>query len=251
LDAGSRCSGRRVGSLPAAYFGRDDDDGTAEAERLRFELGRATGEIHSAGGVTMLTRRRSHRLLLLGAPFAAALLIPATALAATFTGTSGPDHIVGTASADDISGLAGNDVLEGLGGPDVIYGGGDNDAIAGGDGNDVLYGGDGNDRISGGWGGDTISGGNGADTVWGGPGNDVIYGGSGNDILYGGDQADVIVGGAGHDFVYGGSGNDIIRVGGDRTSDAVHCGPGWDIAYLGRYDIADSSCERVVRTLEP
>lgn len=205
-------------------MGRDDDDGTTAGERLRFGLGRGTGEIHWTGGDTMLTRRRSHRLLLLGAPFAAALLIPATALAATFTGTPGPDHIVGTASADVISGLAGND---------------------------VLYGGDGNDRISGGWGADRISGGNGADVVWGGPGNDVIYGGSGNDILYGGDQADVIVGGAGHDFVYGGSGNDIIRVGGDRTSDAVHCGPGWDVAYLGRFDIADSSCERVVRTLEP
>jgi Ca2+-binding RTX toxin-like protein len=184
-------------------------------ERLRFGLGRATGEIHWTGGVTMLTRRRSHRLLFLGAPFAAALLIPATALAATFTGTPGPDHIVGTASADVISGLGGNDVLEGRGGPDVISGGLGADAIAGGDG------------------------------------NEVIYGGSGNDILYGGDQADVIVGGAGHDFVYGGYGNDIIRVGGDRTSDAVHCGPGWDVAYLGRYDIADSSCERVVRTLEP
>jgi Ca2+-binding RTX toxin-like protein len=207
--------GSRPGPLPAAYIGRDDDDGTTAKEQLRFGLGRATGLIHWTGGVKMLTRRRSHRLLLLGAPFAAALLIPATALAATFTGTPGPDHIVGTASADVISGLAGNDILEGRGGADVISGG------------------QGNDRIS------------------GGPGNDVIYGGSGNDILYGGDQADVIVGGAGHDFVYGGYGNDIIRVGGDKTSDAVHCGPGWDIAYVGRYDIADSSCERVVRTLEP
>jgi Ca2+-binding RTX toxin-like protein len=151
-----------------AYIGRDDDDGTTAKEQLRFGLGRATGLIHWTGGVKMLTRRRSHRLLLLGAPFAAALLIPATALAATFTGTPGPDHIVGTASADVISGLAGNDILEGRGGADVISGG------------------QGNDRIS------------------GGPGNDVIYGGSGNDILYGGDQADVIVGGAGHDFVYGG-----------------------------------------------
>jgi Ca2+-binding RTX toxin-like protein len=225
--------GSRTGPLPVAYIRCDDDDGTTAGERLRFGLGRATGEIHWTGGVTMLTRRRSHRLLFLGAPFAAALLIPATALAATFTGTPGPDHIVGTASADVISGLGGNDVLEGRGGPDVISGGLGADAIAGGDGNDILYGGDGNDRIS------------------GGAGNDVIYGGSGNDILYGGDQADVIVGGAGHDFVYGGYGNDIIRVGGDRSSDAVHCGPGWDVAYLGRYDIADSSCERVVRTLEP
>jgi hypothetical protein len=40
-------------------------------------------------------------------------------------------------------------------------------------------------------------------------------------------------------------------VSGDRTADAVHCGPGWDVVHLGRYDIADASCERVYRTLEP
>ena len=45
---------------------------------------------------------------------------------------------------------------------------------------------------------------------------------------------------AGRDIVYGGYGNDVIHVGGDNTPDAVHCGPGWDVVYLGRYDIADS-----------
>jgi len=51
--------------------------------------------------------------------------------------------------------------------------------------------------------------------------------------------------------VYGGYGDDVIVVGGDRRADAVHCGPGNDVTYLGRYDIADSSCEHVIRTLEP
>ena len=32
-----------------------------------------------------------------------------------------------------------------------------------------------------------------------------------------------------------------------RPRDAVHCGPGWDVAYVGRYDIAD----RVVRADRP
>ncbi|MFH1474734.1 MAG: hypothetical protein ABIG85_02635 [Chloroflexota bacterium] len=43
----------------------------------------------------------------------------------------------------------------------------------------------------------------------------------------------------------------MIRVGGDRTVDAVRCGPGWDIVYLRLGDIADSSCERRIRHLEP
>jgi hypothetical protein len=45
--------------------------------------------------------------------------------------------------------------------------------------------------------------------------------------------------------------NDVIRVGGDKTADAVHCGRGWDVVYLGRFDIADASCERKIRNLEP
>jgi hypothetical protein len=50
--------------------------------------------------------------------------------------------------------------------------------------------------------------------------------------------------------VNSGYGNDVILVGRDRTADAVHCGPGWDVAYLGCYDVADRSCERIVRSLE-
>jgi hypothetical protein len=42
----------------------------------------------------------------------------------------------------------------------------------------------------------------------------------------------------------------VIFVGGDKTADAVHCGRGWDVAYLGRFDVADRSCEKVVRALE-
>jgi len=30
----------------------------------------------------------------------------------------------------------------------------------------------------------------------------------------------------------------------------VRCGRGWDVAYLGRFDVADRSCERVIRTFE-
>ena len=86
--------------------------------------------------------------------------------------------------------------------------------------------------------------------ITGGAGFDVIGGGSGPDVLYGADGNDLIAGGLGRDIVYGGAGNDVIRVGGDSAADAVHCGPGWDVAFLGRFDIADGSCERVVRKLE-
>jgi Ca2+-binding RTX toxin-like protein len=190
------------------------------------------------------------RSLLGAAARVAALALPATALAATFEGTPGPDHLVGTDDADTITGLAGDDVLEGLGGNDDIDGGADNDWIAGGFGNDRIDGGGGRDRIRGGPGADLIGGGEGADAIAGGDGFDVIRGGPGPDLLLGGNGNDLIGAGAGRDLVYGGWGNDEIFVAGDATPDAVRCGPGWDVVHLGRYDVADRSCEKVVRTLE-
>src|ERR1700709_1616725 len=55
----------------------------------------------------------------------------AVALAATITGTQGPDTLVGTAHPDRINGLGGNDLILGLGGGDRIDGGAGNDTIDG------------------------------------------------------------------------------------------------------------------------
>ena len=233
-------SGRRVASLPATYIGRDDGDGTTVGQRLvRARPGDRPDPLdwrrHDAHSTTI------HRLLLLGAPFAAALLIPATALARDLHGNPGPILIVRTAAkCRRHLGPRGQRRPRGPRRLDVIYGGADNDC-------------DRRQRRQ-----------HASVPVWrrrqrpnlgrlGAPTRSRQQGrcrlgrsGQGRHLRRQ-RQRHPVRRRPGrrdrqeawpHDFVYGGSGNDIIRVGGDRMSDAVHCGPGWDIAYLGRYDIA-------------
>ncbi|MBA2476942.1 MAG: exo-alpha-sialidase [Actinobacteria bacterium] len=80
------------------------------------------------------------------------------ALAATVTGTDGPDRLRGTARADAISGQ---------GGADRISGGAGGDLLDGGPGRDAIAGGTGNDRIA-------AAGDGAADTVACGPGRDLV-----------------------------------------------------------------------------
>src|SRR5215217_4005295 len=69
---------------------------------------------------------------LLGSVTVLVLLVAATAaLAATFTGTDGPDVINGTPMADTINALGGDDTVNGLGGNDTIDGGSDDDTLNG------------------------------------------------------------------------------------------------------------------------
>ena len=136
----------------------------------------------------MLSTLRSHRLWFVGVALAGGLALPASTLAATIYGTSGPDDIYGTSSADTIYGLGGNDRIDGRGGGDAIDGGANDDRIYGGYGNDRLHGRYGNDKLV------------------GGPGSDGLSGGYGNDRIYaaGDGTADVIRCGPGTDYaVYG------------------------------------------------
>lgn len=99
------------------------------------------------------------------------------------------------------------------------------------------------DAIVGTAGRDVMTGGAGADSMFGQGGDDSIDGGSGNDALAGGGGNDRIVGGAGRNAIDAGRGADTILVrNGER--DVVDCGPGVDIAYVDRLDVA-RHCEHV------
>jgi hypothetical protein len=76
-------------------------------------------------------------------------------VAATMTGTSGPDVLVGTENRDVIVAGGRADEIYGRGGNDLICGGGGKDQIEGNAGNDVLRGGPGFDSGRGGRGSDT------------------------------------------------------------------------------------------------
>ena len=103
------------------------------------------------------------KLVIVVAAFAA-LGAASIAVAATVTGTPGPDTLVGTGQNDTINGLAGDDTITGLAGNDKIDGGADDDTIQG-DGvcppspnpYNCQSGGAGKDKISGGAGNDTIA----------------------------------------------------------------------------------------------
>jgi Ca2+-binding RTX toxin-like protein len=77
----------------------------------------------------------------------ALLVVGASAVAATVTGTRGPDVLRGGDDDDLIRGFAGNDRLYGGDDDDRIYGGRGNDLLKGGDDDDRLYGQRGNDRL--------------------------------------------------------------------------------------------------------
>lgn len=105
---------------------------------------------------------------------ALALAVAATAIAATFNGSSRGERLVGTSAADVIRGKAGNDTLLGRGGDDRLLAGPGNDKASAGPGRDRLFGGPGRDRLVGGPGNDLVVGGPGVDVLVGGPGNDRL-----------------------------------------------------------------------------
>lgn len=159
-------------------------------------------------------------------------------LAATITGTNGPDIIQGTSGDDVILGLGGDDTIDGGGGQDTICGGPGNDRISGGDRNDWISGDAGNDRLMGGPGYDVLIGGRGEDWLYGGNLRDWLFGGDGNDFLFGQLGPDILDGGSHDDIIVGGSGDD-----------AMACGPGIDAAYGqgGSGDTAAADCETVTQ----
>ena len=94
--------------------------------------------------MSKLIKRRA--ALAIGAASLLGLATPA--LAATITGTGGPDVIRGTSDSDVLNGRGGNDVLTGLGDSERLLGGPGDDRLTGGGDRDRLLGGAGNDRIN-------------------------------------------------------------------------------------------------------
>ena len=76
-------------------------------------------------------------MLLIG--LACTCLVASGAIAATRTGTKGPDRLVGT---------KGSDLLDGRRGHDTLIGGDGNDRLIGGGGPDILRGGPGRDEFN-------------------------------------------------------------------------------------------------------
>jgi hypothetical protein len=93
-----------------------------------------------------------------------------------------------------------------------------------------------------------------ADTLYGTNGNDVLLGRGGNDLLYGRGGNDVLDGGIGNDRLWGGKGRDVLRGGAgndrlysrDGVRDVVNGGPGFDEAWVDRFDVV-KNVERVYR----
>jgi hypothetical protein len=79
-------------------------------------------------------------------------------------------------------------------------------------------------------------------------GNDVLKGHGGDDELSGGSGDDRLIGGPGADTITGGAGDDRIRER-DRDAEArIDCGPGEDVARIGRNDPRPVDCEVVARS---
>lgn len=90
--------------------------------------------------------------------------------------------------------------VEGGRGNDTIVGGTGDDQIFGGPHDDLLLGSRGNDQLRGEGGNDSINGGRGRDTLWGELGHDTLNGAGHGDILLGGQKmSDLILGGTGFD----------------------------------------------------
>lgn len=87
---------------------------------------------------------------------------------------------------------------------------------------------------------DYANGKGGADSLFGNDGNDRLFGQDGTDLLNGGDGNDLIVGGEGEDELVGSRGDDTIYAGttteGDKVSDEVQCGEGYDAVFLSGGD---------------
>jgi Ca2+-binding RTX toxin-like protein len=91
---------------------------------------------------------------------------------------------------------------------------------------------------------DTMRGLGGYDVLEGRGGHDKLYGGADRDEVYGGKGRDLVVGGSGREnWISGGSGNDTIKAR-DDEADFVHCGAGFDVAWIDERDAAQM-CEIV------
>src|SRR3954462_7715240 len=112
-----------------------------------------------------------NRKLFATALAALALLVVASAFAASQTGTKGNDKLRGTEQADNINGGAGDDYIAGLGGDDTLDGSADSDSIDGGAGNDKVYG------------GSAEYGEQGLGRYVDNPGQELLLGGDGNDVV--------------------------------------------------------------------
>ena len=104
----------------------------------------------------------------------------------------------------------------------------------------------------GGPGDDTIYGTLRHDTLVGRGGDDRIFAFAGTDDVFGGRGDDRISAGRGEDFIRGFTGDDILIVGGDKDSDEIRCGAGYDIVYLSGNDhsannLAKAACEEIRR----
>jgi Ca2+-binding RTX toxin-like protein len=147
-------------------------------------------------GLEKLPARRPRCLRLLrplGACGLLALVLAASAFAATLYGTDGPDRIIGTTNDDLIQTYAGADYVSARGGFDDVFAGRGRDEVYGGRDGDQLYGGDGRDKLSAGCPGGDCD-----------PGHDnILYGGDGDDTLAADNgRADVVDGGLGWDACY-------------------------------------------------
>jgi WD40 repeat protein len=196
-------------------------------------------------------------------------------------GGEGNDRIDGGRYPDKVDGGPGEDVVRGGGGLDVLTGGPGRDVLIGDWAKDLVYGRDGerdtircgdqidmvyadvmdqvardcevvlrttdDDYIRGTYGADTIDAGPGNDYVLAGSGNDRVDGGTGNDRLEGEWGDDRVIGGLGRDHLFGGPGADVIDAR-DGQRDLVDCGGREDTAFIDRYDVVASNCERVRRT---
>ena len=174
---------------------------------------------------------------------------------ATFSGTSGDDHLLGGSTNDVLYGIDGHDTLTGGTGEDVLFGGAGNDTLDGGSGTDWMYGGVGDDtyfvnvttetvfeRDVLNEGNDTVR----STVVWtlgvnfenlvlggttnfngtGNVGDNSLTGNTGVNSLFGLEGADQLFGGQGNDYLFGGDGNDILN--GGAGQDWMYSGIGDD-----------------------
>jgi hypothetical protein len=150
------------------------------------------------------------------------------------SGTKASETLAASPTGTRLLGLEGNDRISGGPGADCIDGGPGNDRIAGLAGGDTLEGADGNDILTGGAGADQLAGGAGADRLSGGGGGDRL-----TDVPD--TYADVTLA-AKRNHLTGGAGKDRVDTANGHR-DAVHCGPGRDLAVADRQDTL-AGCER-------
>ena len=85
--------------------------------------------------------------------------------------------------------------------------------------------------------------------IEGGPGNDRIGGGAGNDTIFGESGNDTLVGNGGDDYLSGDDGNDLLEDASELN--ALHGGPGNDVAITEAYDVTYYSGIETLKTFGP